>query len=83
MKREVGSFEAKTHLPKLLEAVLQGDRITITRRGERIAQLIPMPEAGKKEVQSVIADLRSWRQGISWGTGKGMLTQSAREEGRR
>ena len=27
----VGAYEAKTHLPKLLERVLKGERISITR----------------------------------------------------
>jgi prevent-host-death family protein len=40
MKKKFGAFEAKTHLPKLLEAVLHGDKITITRRGEAIAMLV-------------------------------------------
>ena len=31
----VGAYEAKTHLPKLLERVLKGERITITKHGIR------------------------------------------------
>jgi len=33
----VGSFEAKTHLPKLLKRVAKGEKIIITRRGEPVA----------------------------------------------
>ena len=40
--REVGSFEAKTHLTRLIDEVLRGDRIIITRRGERVAMLVPV-----------------------------------------
>jgi len=29
----IGAYEAKTHLPKLLERVSKGERITITRHG--------------------------------------------------
>jgi prevent-host-death family protein len=36
---EVGVFEAKTHLSKLLDAVENGDRVYITSRGKRIAEL--------------------------------------------
>lgn len=36
---EVGAFEAKTHLSKLLDAVENGDRVFITRHGKRIAEL--------------------------------------------
>jgi prevent-host-death family protein len=38
---EVGSYEAKTHLPKLLTRVAKGERISITRRGKVIAELVP------------------------------------------
>lgn len=38
---EVSSFEAKTHLSKLLEYTSQGREFLITRRGKPIARLIP------------------------------------------
>ncbi len=41
MHREVGAYDAKTHLPQLLRDVEQGDRITITVRGKPIAELVP------------------------------------------
>jgi prevent-host-death family protein len=41
MPREVGAYDAKTHLPQLLRDVEQGDRITITVRGKPIAELAP------------------------------------------
>ena len=37
----VGSYEAKTHLPALLERVAKGERITITRHGVPLAELVP------------------------------------------
>lgn len=81
MKRQVGAFEAKTHLPKLIEAVLQGDIITITRRKEAVAMLVPVKHAEKENVRTVIEDLRKWRKGITWD--EAMSTQKARKEGRR
>ena len=39
---EVGAYEAKTHLPRLLERVANGERITITKHGVPIAILIPV-----------------------------------------
>ena len=82
-KREVGAFEAKTHLPRLLDAVEHGARITITRRGEAVAELIPVQRHSKGETRAVIAEFRKWRkeQGITWG--KGMSIQEARKMGRR
>jgi prevent-host-death family protein len=38
----VGTYEAKTHLPRLLEKVCGGETITITRHGKPIAQLVPI-----------------------------------------
>ncbi len=41
MTKSVGVHEAKTHLSKLLERVATGEEITITRRGEAVARLVP------------------------------------------
>jgi prevent-host-death family protein len=57
----VGAYEAKTHLPKLLERVLKGERITITKHGVPIAVLqSPDPEK-TVDPKSVIAELRKFR----------------------
>jgi len=42
MTKSVGVHEAKTHLSKLLERVSAGEEIAITRRGEKIARLVPV-----------------------------------------
>jgi prevent-host-death family protein len=39
--RRVGAYEAKTHLPRLLEDVASGETITITRHGQPVAVLAP------------------------------------------
>ena len=38
----VDSSEAKTHLPRLLERVAQGESLTITRHGRPVARLVPI-----------------------------------------
>lgn len=38
--------EAKNNLPKLLDRALAGEEVTITRRGEPIAKLVPQREIG-------------------------------------
>ncbi len=40
--REVGVYEAKTHLARLLDEVENGESITITRHGKPIARLVPL-----------------------------------------
>ena len=37
----VGAYEAKTHLPRLLDRVLKGEEIVITRNGVPVARLVP------------------------------------------
>ncbi|MGC8644203.1 MAG: type II toxin-antitoxin system Phd/YefM family antitoxin, partial [Isosphaeraceae bacterium] len=44
----VGSFEAKTHLPQLLERVAQGEEFTITKHGKPVARLAPAVPAKPK-----------------------------------
>lgn len=43
MIKEVGAFEAKTHLSRLLDEVEKGQSIFITRHGRRVAEVIPVP----------------------------------------
>jgi prevent-host-death family protein len=63
----VGAYEAKTHLPKLLERVLKGERITITKHGIPVAVLQPHDPAKKLDTQSVIAEIRKFRDKHSLG----------------
>ena len=51
----VGAYEAKTHLPKLLERVSKGERITITKHGVPVAVLQPFDPAKNISVTLVIA----------------------------
>ena len=37
----VGSFEAKTHLSRLVERVEAGEEITLARAGRPVARLVP------------------------------------------
>jgi prevent-host-death family protein len=41
MTRSVGVHEAKTHLSRLLLDVAAGHEVSITRRGEEVARLVP------------------------------------------
>lgn len=40
--REVGAYEAKTHLPRLLKEVQRGESVLITSRGIPVARLVPV-----------------------------------------
>lgn len=41
MTKSVGVHEAKTHLSRLLEEVVGGEEVIITRRGTEVARLVP------------------------------------------
>ncbi|MBU6428083.1 MAG: type II toxin-antitoxin system prevent-host-death family antitoxin [Cyanobacteria bacterium REEB65] len=56
--KSVGSYEAKTHLPRLLETVSQGETITITKHGVPVAQLVPFDKTRRKSPQDVVARFR-------------------------
>ncbi len=59
--RTVGSYEAKTNLPRLLKAVEAGETITITKRGVPIAILTsPHPDV-VISVGEASRDLRAFR----------------------
>jgi len=76
----VGAYEAKTHLPKLLERVIKGERITITKHGVPVAVLQPPLSLRKTEPRRVIAELRKFREKH---TRKGLSIRDMIEEGRR
>ena len=38
----IGAYEAKTHLPHLLDRVARGESLTITRHGRPVARLVPV-----------------------------------------
>ena len=40
--KTIGAYEAKTHLPRLLERVARGETLTITRHGRPVARLVPV-----------------------------------------
>ena len=77
---EVGAFEARTHLPRLLERVQAGERFVITRHGHPVAELIPFrtPDAGK--VRAAIDDLKAFQKTHDLG---GFPVRQMIEEGRR
>ncbi len=80
----VGAYEAKTHLPKLLEQVAMGEAITITKHGVPVALLTPIPSQRpsqqKQALASVIADLRALKRETSLS---GLSIKGLIEEGRR
>ena len=65
--RSVGAYEAKTHLPRLLDDVSRGEEIQITRNGRAVARLVPDTGAAAKDLESLIAQMREFRRGRRLG----------------
>ena len=78
--KNIGAFEAKTHLPELLNRVARGERITITRRGKPVALLVPVELAPSLSPAEAVQRLRALRRGVTWG--EGVSLQEAVEDGR-
>lgn len=78
---EVGAYHAKTHLAELLNRVERGERITITRHGRPVAQLVPAPGTPNLTVAEAIAGLRTFRSRHELG--EGLAVRDLITEGRR
>ena len=48
----IGAYEAKTHLPRLLERVMRGESLTITRHGRPVARLVPVDDGRDRALQA-------------------------------
>jgi prevent-host-death family protein len=79
MTTTVGAFEAKTRLAELLAQVSKGERITITKHGTAVAQLVPADE----RVAVNIEELREAFARIRAATRPGGTIRELRDEGRR
>ena len=61
--RSIGAYEAKTHLPRLLDEVEKGARITITKHGRPVAVLIPPGRVEGADAEILIRRIRDLRRG--------------------
>ena len=76
----VGTYEAKTHLTRLLDQVGQGETVTITRHGVPIALLCPVRIPTRREKADAIARLLAFqpKQALN-----GLTVREMMEKGRR
>ena len=78
--RRIGSYEAKLHLPRLLDEVERGETITITKHGVPVAVLAPLVGSGSTGVREATAGLRAFRSGHDL---RGVTIRELIDEGRR
>ncbi len=84
MESAVGAYEAKTHLPQLLDRVEGGETITITRHGKAVAKLVPATGGeSKPDVLKVIEEMKRFQREQGPTLGDGLTIREMIEEGRR
>ncbi len=64
----IGAFAAKTHLSALLDRVVQGEQITITRHGVPVAVMLPSDSQPKQTCRESVQALKEFRAKHSLGT---------------
>jgi prevent-host-death family protein len=77
--KEVGLFDAKTHLSALVDRVGRGEEITITKRGIPVARLVPPEGRRRRDPKEAAARIRELRRGLKL---KDTAMRSLIEEGR-
>ena len=78
MANEIGAYEAKTHLPALLERVARGEQITITKHGRPVARLVPVGKSDLERRREAIARLKEFRKGRTLGVPIKQLIEEGR-----
>ena len=58
----IGAYEAKTHLPRLLDRVKQGETLTITRHGKPVANLVPYQHGDRRRAEDALARIEARRR---------------------
>ncbi len=58
---EIGAYEAKTNLNRLLDEVAGGEAVTITKHGVPVAVLSPASKGSPVTVREAIDGLRAFR----------------------
>lgn len=78
--KTIGSYDAKTRLPSLLDRVAKGERFTITKHGVPVAELVPVGHGHDPErVRRAIEGLRRFAKGRSL---RGLRIKDLIDEGR-
>ncbi len=58
---QYGIYEAKTKLATLIKQVQQGERVTITNRGEPVADLVPNTNRATQRARRAIVAIKAMR----------------------
>jgi prevent-host-death family protein len=59
--REVQASNARTHLPRLLDAVERGETIFVTRHGRAIARIVPETSSRQMDIDQAVESIKALR----------------------
>lgn len=80
------ALQAETRFGELLDRVMRGEEVVITRNEKAVARLVPEGESHRGRVQKAVAELRSARALMAQRSGSTPLTdkdiRDSIEEGR-
>lgn len=76
----VTAFKAKLHFGELLDRVVSGEEIVITRHDKAVARIVPEGRSRQESVRKSVSDLRELRAAIAKRRGhKHVSTQEIRQ----
>lgn len=78
--RQIGSYELKTQLSEVLDAVEHGQPVVVTRHGKPIARIIPPEAAERAEASQAVKAIMAFPR---TPLPEGVTIKSLIEEGRR
>lgn len=84
MKKIVGCFEAKTNFNKIINNVINGEEILVTKRGKPVAKIIPIEKSFDTErVKNTFLRLNNLAKEMNLGKFDWEELKSYRDEGKK
>lgn len=80
--QEIGAFEAKNTLGALLDRVLEGEEIVITRHGKPVARLVPNASVDRSAAQAAAERIRARAQALKASAFNWEALKADRDAGR-
>ena len=74
MLREIQASEAKAKLLRILDDVERGETVIITRRGKRIARVVPEREPRQEDIDRAIESIKALRKRVGKASIKEILS---------
>ena len=81
LSNSFGTFEAKARLSQLIDRVVDGETITITRHGSPVARLVPVSGTDRDAARQALVIWKRLRSGNR--VGRGASVRSLKVQGRR